>query len=209
MIPGTMFLGLNDVYIKKMLSTGINEKVLLPLGFLTVGILLSVVAVLVGLPEIKPKFWPAISATILLNFFAQKAWYHAFKKREVSLISPIRLLTPLLVLGSGWLILGESPSFLGGFGVVTTIAGLWLLLTSEQSSNKISFFTMCKQNGVGYAFFGAILWAFSLPFDKEAVINSSSILFSGFISLALGVIFLLCLLILIGSFLGNFLNGGS
>lgn len=103
MIPGTFLLGLNDVLVRRLLKSGaIREQLLVTYEFIGVFVVLAVPLLIQGVPEIKPGFWSAILITAVLNIFAQWAWYTAFRKEEASLISPLRLLTPPLVLLTGF-----------------------------------------------------------------------------------------------------------
>ena len=196
MLPGTLFLGVYDVLARKILKSGLNERVLLSVTFCSSGFLLFIASLIFGLPEIKPDFWKFFSATVVLNTFAQWFWFKAFFKEEASLISPFRLVSPPIMILSGFVFLGEKVSLLGAAGIFVTILGLWLLLHSESLIKKESLFRILKKPGVLFAIFGAISFALSLPLDKGAVINSSALFFAGtgifavgFLNILLGLVF--------------------
>lgn len=188
MIPGTFFLGLNDVLVRKVLRRGrVSEQLFAGYDILSTGILLSLILAFTGLPAIKPGFWTAAAITVTLNIFAQWAWYAAFKREEASLISPFRLLTPPLVIITGYLTLREQPNLAGALGILVTLAGLFLLLESEASFNKMKFSGLIKRSGVLLAIWGAVSFAISFPFDKRAVVASSGLLTAAVSFLAVGL----------------------
>lgn len=176
-IPGTIFLGLNDVLIRNVLRRGtVAPQLLVAFEFISVGVLTGLILLFSGVPELKPGFWSAFAATVGLNTFAQWAWYTAFKKEEASLISPFRLVTPPLVIVTGFLILGEMPTLAGAAGILLTVAGLWFFLESEAKHAKERLLAVVKRPGVLLALWGAVSFAFSLPFDKQLVVASSPLL---------------------------------
>jgi len=178
MIPGTFLLGVNDVLVRKVLRGGtFHQQLLLGIDFLGSAIVLIVPLAIVGIPEIKPGFWEAFTATVILNIFAQWAWFAAFKKEEASLIAPLRLLSPPFVILTGFLVLGEKIALAGAIGIFITIFGLWFLGHSEKRLNKGKLINFLKRPGVILGILGALLFAVSLPFDKKAILTSSPIFF--------------------------------
>ncbi len=196
MIPGTLFLGINDVLVRRALRSGkSSSQLLLIYEFGVVALILSIPLMFTGIPEIQPGFWSAAGITIILNIFAQWAWYSAFAREEASFISPLRLITPPLVILTGYLILHETPSLTGTVGILITIVGLWLLVQGEAKDKQFRFRDMMRRPGVLLALWGAVSFAISLPFDKKVVITSSSlfavvVVFAG-LALGSAIIFLL------------------
>ncbi len=189
MLPGTFFLGLNDILIRKVLRSGkVNEQFLLAGNYLVSSVIFALVTLIVGRPQIQSGFWSALAVTVVLNTFAQWAWYAAFKKEEASLISPLRLLTPPLVIITGFLILGEHTSLIGIFGILTTVLGLWILIRSESKFQRISLTEIVKKPGVLLGFYGAVSFAISFPFDKKIVVTSSALFALTLAFLAVGLI---------------------
>ncbi len=176
MLPATVLLGLHDVLTKKILARGPNEQALLVVNFFIIGTISFITSLLVGWPEIEPGFWLAFSGTVLLNIVSQWCWYSAFQSGDVSTVSPIRLLTPPLVLITGFLTLKEVPTAGGVLGVIVTFFGLWLLL---KPAAKIRLVSKNDKRAIRLALAGAVLFALSFPLDKKAVITSSALFFVG------------------------------
>lgn len=186
MVPGTFFLGLNDVLIKKVLNTGVRPEFLVALNFFMVGLVGLALAFVVGIPELKPPFWSAFVVTVAVNILAQLAFYKAFQCGDASFVSAMRLITPPLVIITGFFILGEVPSLVGIVGVLTTIIGLWLLV-GQSFSKGLSWHERIRQPAFLYALAGAVGFAVSFPFDKQALLASSTLFFVGLGFFSVGV----------------------
>lgn len=205
MISGTVVLGVFDVVQKKYLLRGINEQVLLTGTWLAGGIFLFAASLVFGIPEIRAGFWSAVFITVALNVVSQNVFIRAFKASDVSLVAPLRLLTPVFVLATGFIFLGEVPTFLGSSGIFLTILGLWLLLLADTAGVN-AFFTrkLFHQKGVMLGIVGAILFAVSLPFDKKALLASSGLFAAAIVVLSVGVVTLILNIALNPSFRSAF-----
>lgn len=176
MLPGTFLLALLDIFNKRLLQKGIDIVFLQAYSWFFAGILLfPVLFFMAPLPisEIpRAGFWSAFFITALLNIAAQLSFLYAFKRTDVSLVGPVRLLTMPLVILTGFFVLGETPSFLGTIGILTSLTGIWLLAKPEKRPG-VSFL----QSGLWWAIFGSIIFAVSSAYDKKAVITSSTLFF--------------------------------
>src|SRR3989344_4358327 len=179
MIPGTIFLGFNDVLTRKILARGFEEEKLIGIMFAGAGAILLFFVPFFGFPQIKIGFWSALIISVGLSIVSQVAWMRAFKNEEASLVSPLRLLTPPLVLITGFLILGETPSLLGAAGVFTTIIGFFMLMRTDGTLNIFSLSSMQGRPGILFGILGAFLFAISFPYDKQGTLASSALFFIG------------------------------
>lgn len=194
MFVGTLALGADDVLKRKYLREGMDEQIMLGISWLGGGLLLLIPLFIFGIPEIKSGFWTAFFATAVLNVISQSIFIRALKIADASLIAPLRLLTPPIVILTGFLVLGEVPTITGVLGILTTIAGLWFLFPSRGDSLGIEERAVLRK-GIILGIIGSILFAFSFPFDKKAVVASSGLFLSAVIFIVVGGI------ILIGSFI--------
>ena len=182
MVPGTMFLGAGDIFMKRLLAVGISERALLSILWLSSGAVFWILVLVFGIPPVSSLFWKAFAITAVLNIFGQFAWYRAFALEEASLIAPFRLLIPILVTGTGFIFLKELPSFSGFIGIVITVAGLWFLVQSKTDSPRVYGLT----KGMRFALLGAVFFSFSFPFDKLAVVSSSALFSASMVYSAVG-----------------------
>lgn len=190
MIAGTFFLGASDILIKRVLRRGLNEEFLLGINFFFSGTVLLFAVLVTNIPPIGPQFITALFMSAVLNIFAQLAWYRAFAHEDASLISPLRLLSPPITILTGFLILREAPTVVGIGGIFITIAGLWFFLQSEATFAGLRIREVISRSGVRYGFFGALSFAVSFPFDKQAVVNSSALFFAATVLSIIGIVHL-------------------
>ena len=188
MLSGTFALGISDVLRRKYLKDGLNDQALLVITLFFTGVLLLPVLILVGLPEIKDGFWSAVAITVFLNLISQNLFIRAFKFSEASLIAPLRLIIPPLVILTGFLFLNERPSLTGIGGIFITMTGLWFLLGGGKHSEQQSRFLWLKDKGILYGLIGSVLFATSFPFDKIAVVQSSALFATFLIFTSLGLL---------------------
>src|SRR3989344_3215452 len=134
MFGGTFALGIGDTWRKKYLKEGIDEQSLLTVTLFLTGVLLLPVLLVVGFPEIKEGFWLPLFGTIALNLISQNLFIRAFKLSDASLIAPLRLIIPPLVILTGFVFLGEKPTWLGAIGIIVTMIGLWFLLFKKEDA---------------------------------------------------------------------------
>jgi drug/metabolite transporter (DMT)-like permease len=191
MLIGTFFLGFNDIQKKKYLIQGINEQVLLGLHLFLGGLILLPLVLIFGLPKIQAGFWPAAAGTIVLNIVSQAMFMRAFNLSEASMIAPLRLIIPPLVIITGFLFLNEVPSLTGIIGIFITMAGLWFLLSSKNPFSLAEIKKIKNEKGILLGLLGSILFAISFPLDKKAVITSSALFSSSLIFMAIGLITIL------------------
>lgn len=191
MLPATLLLGLHDVLTRRTLKTGVHEQFLLGVTLLSSGLCQLIAACALGFSEFREGFWFAFTVSLILNIFGQLFWYRAFQREEASTVAPLRLLTPPLVLVSGFFVLGEAPTLWGALGVLVTIFGFWWFFYGEARYDRISFFSMLKKSGVRWGILGALFFAASFPFDKRAVVASSALTFGGVIFLSIGLVSLM------------------
>ena len=185
MLPGTLFLGVEDFLKKKYLNNGMSEQVLLSTTFFLAGFLLMPILFIGGIPTIEPQFWNAFVGTVILNVVAQNLFIRAYKYNEASIIAPLRLITPILVIFTGFIVLREVPSFIGTIGIFTTLVGLYMLLYGKIASWGI---TNLKNNGLILGFLACLLFAFSFVLDKQAVVSSSALFMSSLVFMSIGLL---------------------
>lgn len=188
MLGGTFALGVGDVWRKKYLNEGIDEQSLLTVTLFLTGILLLPVLLIVGFPEIKEGFWLPLIGTIALNLVSQNLFIRAFKLSDASLIAPLRLIIPPIVIITGFVFLGEKPSLLGALGIFITMLGLWFLLFKKEDMIWRRLAAKLKDKGVLYGLIASVLFAVSFPLDKMVVVKSSALFGTFVIFSSLGIL---------------------
>jgi len=187
MCVGTFCLGAENILKKKLLNEGEHEQVLLGVTWLAAGLVLAPFVFFFGIPELQEGFWLAVCVTVLLNLVGQNLFVRAMKLSDVSLISPLRLIIPPLVIVTSFLFLGEYISFIGMLGVFTTVGGLsFVLAAGERGFSVANIMRHFNDPGVRFGLLGSFVFAIAFPFDKLAVVTSSGLFASSLIAVLIG-----------------------
>ena len=135
-------------------------------------------------------FWSALIATVFLNLLAKLFLFRAYPLIDVALIAPFSGLSPVLAIFGAWLVLGELPEANGWLGIFLVSVSVYFLYTPVNFNLRQVFkpFSSIFQNrGAFLGFLSIIPPAFSIAFDKKAVLVSDPITFSFFAVLGVGV----------------------
>lgn len=136
-------------------------------------LILFVVSWYRGFPELHPYFWFAAAGTAGINFLAGPMLLKGYELADFSSVYSKILLTPIFMLGTSFLLLGEVPSALGVVGVVLTVLGLVSMIyggrsKTIQKASTAGWINRGELLGIGVAF----LWSISANFDKLAAVYS-------------------------------------
>ena len=139
----------------------------------------------------KPDFWPALLVTGVLLAVATVFFFKAIEAADLSLSVPILSFTPMFLLLTSPLILGEFPRPWGIVGMVLIVLGCYSLFYHPEQENILApFKRLMKARGSRYMLWVAILYSIGGNIDKIGVRNSSPLLWSvslnAFVSLLLG-----------------------
>ncbi len=178
MLPGTFFLGLYDIFGKRLVQRALPEQFIIGVTFVLASLFLAPALFFTGIPTIGPGFLLASGSVIAINVVSNIAWYRALRMEDASLLAPMRLITPPLVLLTGFLFLNEVPGIWGIVGVLTTFIGLYFLVSGEAKFKNVTFKSVLSRPGVLTALACAALGAVSFSLDKKAVAESSPLFFT-------------------------------
>lgn len=119
-------LASSDAAVKYWLSTaGARELVVIRLGIS--GLLLLPLVLTFDLPPLPLPFWGWMALLMPLELLAMLMYMKAIRDYPLALTVPYLAFTPVLVVVSGWLVLGERVSGQGLFGIALVVLGSWLL----------------------------------------------------------------------------------
>lgn len=142
----------------------------------------------IGFPVLKPGFWTAIAVTGVLNAVTFPLLLKAYEIGEFSSVYSMILLSPVFLLLTSFIFLGELPTIGGVGGVLLTVLGLAIIARGNSGRHdEVSNFAKGNWLGILVAF----IWSVSVNFDKLASQYSSP-----FFAPAIGLIF-----IALGSFI--------
>lgn len=152
--------------------------------------ILSILVIIFGIPNLESEFWIAISINAPISVVATILYMKALQLSDISLVSPIKALTPMALLVTSPIILGEFASIHGTIGVLFVTFGVYTLKISAASLNDIlgPFKSITKEKGVQYAFIIVILYSISSNVGKIGVEASSPFIWTFAIHLLVSTI---------------------
>lgn len=152
---------------------------------------------LAGFPPLSPGFFPAAAVTVGINLAATLLLYRALSLSDLSLCMPMLSFTPVFLIATSALILGEIPDPAGILGIFLVAAGSFLLAARAGSSGFCApLGRLFGDPGIRLMLVVAFLYSISVNYDKIAV-ETSDPLFSSAV-----VFFLLGMLMLAGACMG-------
>lgn len=147
--------------------------------FYALFILFPIVLITGSFSPVNDIFWIALITTSALNTITSILFVKAVKNSPLSLALPIVTLTPLFLLLSSPFIVGEFPKPLGVIGIISTVAGSYILNLSKKVHGPFEpILSIVKQEGSRLMLIVAIIWSITSNIDKIAVKNSNPLLFS-------------------------------
>lgn len=127
-----------------------------------------------GVPEIGDKYYLVLPITIPSMIIATLIYMKALEISDISLVAPIKSISPVLLLVSGFLILGEFPDIYGLIGVLLLLCGIYTL---KIEGMKKSVFEPVRKvyndRGIQLVIIMAIIYSITAPLDKIGI-NASS-----------------------------------
>ncbi len=169
------FESLKDVFSKKGLRDIDEYVVSWSLRFFA---LLFLVPLLffIEIPSLGNRFWPALFIGGSLNVITTIFYMKAIKYSDLSITVPMVTFTPLFLLITSPLIVGEFPNFLGLIGVLLIFLGSYTLNIKQIHDGYFApFKALWKEKGPKLMLLVAFIWSITSNFDKIGVQNSSPI----------------------------------
>jgi uncharacterized membrane protein len=171
------FESIKDVFSKKGLLKNFDEYLTAwALRFYALPIFF-ILLLFYELPKIGSQFYLALFVSGTLNLIALIFYMKAIKYSDISLAVPLLTFTPLFLLLTSPLIIGEFPKIFGVIGVILIVIGSYLLNIQARKNSFLGFFypfrALLKEKGPKFMLATALIWSISSNVDKIGVINSS------------------------------------
>lgn len=187
---GALFDATYYMLIKKLLAD-IDEYVLASGTFLSGFVILILISLVSGFPEVGPVLYSSISATVAINIVAIVLYQKALKITDLSLAVPMNSFTLVFLIFTSLIMLNEFPSIFGIAGIFFIVLGSYILNVNKNTiSLSDPFKNILKNRGVLYMLIVAFLGSITLNFDKLIVQNSDPIFGTSLVFLLLGLSFL-------------------
>ncbi len=101
--------------------------------FTFTGLLLSPLLLLTPFPPLPAPFWYWMALLLPLEILAMLLYLRAIRDYPFSLTLPYIAFTPVFVVLTGWLLLGEAISMQGFGGILLIVIGAWILNLKPQT----------------------------------------------------------------------------
>ncbi|MDO8467213.1 MAG: DMT family transporter [bacterium] len=199
----------HNAYSKYVISySKLSKSAVIFLSSLVASIALFSAAYINGIPQLDRTFWIAVVVTGLINSITAPMLLRAYQLGEFSRVFSVSLLTPVFLLFTAFIFLGEIPRPLGIFGVMLTVVGLWFVERDSRKEVKKELAPEAGKidRGVLLAIGVALLSSVTVNFDKLAA-QHSSVFFGPAVALAIMAFTSGSYLMLIGKFRPSHLKG--
>lgn len=144
-----------------------------------------------GVPQLEQGFFPTLAAGVGLNLVVVPLYMRAIQASDLSLTLPMLTFTPLFMLGTSPVMLGEFPDLWGGMGIFLIIAGAYALHIGRGGHGLLApLRALWSEPGPRIMLGVALLWSITANVDKVGVAKSSPAfwLFSFFCAMSLGLL---------------------
>lgn len=174
-ILAAFFRSMMDVFSKKGLKN-IDVYVLSwSMRFFTLVFMLPFLFFM-EIPSLGNQFWPALFIGGSLNVITTILYLKAIKYSDLSITIPMVAISPLFLLMTSPLILGEFPNFFGFIGIVLIVLGSYTLNIKKYHKGFLApFKALLKEKGPRLMLIVAFIFSITANFDKIGVLNSSPI----------------------------------
>lgn len=126
------------------------------------------------IPEIGRDFWLALLVGGSMNVVTNLLYMKAIKMSDLSITIPMTTFTPLFMLLTSPLIIGEFPNAYGIIGIVLIVTGSYILNFKEKKKGYLApFKALFREKGPRLMLLVAFIWSITANFDKIGIQNSS------------------------------------
>jgi drug/metabolite transporter (DMT)-like permease len=140
----------------------------------------------IDIPELDNVFFIVTFVLIPLEITALLLYMKAISISPLSLTLPFLSLTPVFLIGTSYIILGESPDKTGLMGIILVVIGAYLLNVHTIKRGILEpLKAVGREKGSVLMIIVAFIFSITANFGKIAVQHSSPIFFSVFYSILL------------------------
>jgi drug/metabolite transporter (DMT)-like permease len=152
---------------------------------------LALVTLGLSRPALDAAFWWTVAAMVPLELTAMLMYMRALKVCHLSLCIPFLAFTPVFMILTGQVILGEGLNRWGLLGVVAIAGGSYILsLGSEWTGFWAPFKALARERGPGLMLGVALIYSFTAALFKKAVLHSDPAFFGVFYPMLLSGVML-------------------
>ncbi len=141
-------------------------------------------------PSLDGEFWGALLVSGVLNTVSAVLYMKALKASDLSLTVPMVAFSPLFLLLTSPMLLGETPGWSGAAGVLLIVAGSYRLGSAAGGRGLLApLRALLAEPGPRLMLLVALIWSVSANIDKIGVLHSTPLVWAAalnaFMALAL------------------------
>jgi len=137
-------------------------------------------------PALDGTFWGVVAAMVPLEVTATLLYMQALRVCHLSLCIPFLAFTPVFMILTGWVLLGEALGRWGIGGVLLIAGGSYILsLGSEEAGIWGPFRALARERGPRLMLGVALLYSCTAALFKKAVLHADPLFFGVFYPLLL------------------------
>lgn len=142
---------------------------------------LALAALFIQVPALSGTFWVIVAAMLPLEVTATLLYMRGLKASHLSLCVPLLAFTPVFMILTGWLLLGEGLNPWGIGGILLVAAGSYLLGLGVDNSGGTGFLApikaLAREGGARDMLIVAAIYSLTASLFKLAVLHSSPFFF--------------------------------
>ena len=166
---------LKDIFSKKNLFHVDEYTASFSMHF-AIAILLGPIIFYMGIPELSNQFLLALFISSILQLAVILLYMKSIKRAELSTTVPLVTLTPLFMLLTSPIIIGEFPRALGLGGIIMIVAGTYIINIGENRKNFWApFKSIVTTQSSRYMLMVAFIWSITSNIDKIGVEETSPV----------------------------------
>ncbi|MBU1100326.1 MAG: DMT family transporter [Bacteroidetes bacterium] len=164
--------GFRSVVVKK--TSAKTEPIIISWGNYFLPVLLFTPGLFFIELDLNPTALIASFISSSINTLAAVWYIKAISEGDISEVLPMMSFTPLVLLITSPIIVGEFPPFLGFVGVLLIVVGSYLININFKKRDFLGpFKALIRNRGTRHMLFVAAIWGISANFDKIAITESS------------------------------------
>ena len=146
-------------------------------------------------PSLDAIYWWCLVISLPLNAVSFLLYMQAIRISPLSLTVPYLAFTPVFMIITGAMILGEIPNRFGILGIlVTCIGGYVLNIDMGRFNYRDPFIAIIKEKGSWLMLIVAFIFSFAAVVGKKGILHSSPLYFTISFFVAFNIIVIICLI---------------
>lgn len=184
-----------DAFTKRHL-VGYSGGEMMLVRFVVPAVLLAPLLWVYPLPTVTTEFWLWMAVLVPLELLAMLLYLQAIRDAPLYQTLPYLAFTPVFMILTGWLVLGERVSWLGGTGILLVVVGAyWLNIHKLHRNGRREWFEPLRailyQQGSRRMLLVAVIYSITSVGGKAAMLQVGAMSFAGFYFVLIGLATLL------------------